>query len=111
MRQSPGRAFLAGFALCCGPVRAQGAATDAGFFEAKLYPVLEAAQCRLCHSTDGVASGTRLHFPDKGAGKEEIQTFGLSLTALIDRANPSNSLLFVKPTNRVRHTGGERIKP
>ena len=90
---------------------AQNAAVDPGFFATKLYPVLEAAQCRICHATDGVASGTRLHFPDPGAKQEEIQVFGLSLTPLVDRSNPSNSLLFVKPTNRMKHTGGERIKP
>ena len=84
---------------------------DPSFFGTKLYPVLEAAHCRLCHATDGVASGTRLHFPDPGASEQEIQSFGLSLAPLVDRTNTSNSLLFVKPTNRLRHTGGERVKP
>jgi hypothetical protein len=84
---------------------------DPQFFANKLYPVLEAAQCRLCHTSAGVASGTRLHFPDKDATPEQIQVFGLSLSPLIDRANVSNSLFFVKPTNRIKHTGGERIKP
>jgi hypothetical protein len=36
---------------------------------------------------------------------------GLSLTPLVDRTDASKSLLFNKPTNRIRHTGGERIKP
>ena len=30
---------------------------------------------------------------------------------LVDRKNPQKSLLFLKPTNREEHTGGERIKP
>lgn len=90
---------------------AQSTAADPSFFATKLYPVLEAANCRICHATDGVASGTRLHFPDPGASQEEIQVFGLSLSPLVDRANPSSSLLFVKPTNRIKHTGGERIRP
>src|SRR5215472_9297112 len=90
---------------------AQRPAPDPSFFATKVYPVLEAAHCRLCHATDGVASGTRIHFPDKGAGQEQIEIFGLSLAPVVDRANPSNSLLFVKPTNRIKHTGGERIKP
>src|SRR5579862_1742699 len=100
-----------GFAsiLMASAVRAQS--PDPAFFSTKVYPVLEAAQCRLCHTSAGVASGTRLHFPDKGATPEQIQVFGLSLAPLIDRANVSNSLLFVKPTNRLKHTGGERIKP
>jgi len=90
---------------------AQNPATDPSFFATKLYPVLEAANCRLCHATDGVASGTRIHFPDKGASQEQIEIFGLSLARVVDRTNPSTSLLFVKPTNRIKHTGGERIKP
>src|SRR5579864_2435602 len=90
---------------------AQNPAIDPSFFATKLYPVLEAAHCRLCHATDGVASGTRIHFPDKEASQDQIEIFGLSLARVVDRANPSNSLLFVKPTNRIKHTGGERIKP
>jgi hypothetical protein len=90
---------------------AQSQATDPSFFATKLYPVLEAARCRLCHATDGVASGTRIHFPDKGASQEQIAIFGLSLAPLVDRGNPANSLLLVKPTKRIAHTGGERIKP
>jgi hypothetical protein len=90
---------------------AQSTAPDPTFFSSKLYPALEAAQCRLCHTSSGVASGTRLHFPDKGATPAQIQIFGLSLAPLVDRANPTNSLLFAKPTNRLKHTGGERVKP
>ena len=84
---------------------------DPSFFAAKLYPVFEAAQCRICHTRDGVASATRVQFPEKDAGAEAIQSFGLSLAPLVDRTNPSNSLLLLKPTNRNRHTGGERIAP
>ena len=74
------------------------------FFAAKVYPVLESAQCRICHSRAGVASGTRLHFPEKDASEKQIQSFGLSLA-------PLNSLLLAKPLNLVKHTGGERIAP
>jgi hypothetical protein len=102
---------LAGWVCIWSAGWAQSPATDPSFFATKLYPVLEAANCRLCHATDGVASGTRIHFPDKGASQEQIEIFGLSLTRVVDRTNPSNSLLFVKPTNRIKHTGGERIKP
>src|SRR5690349_3616989 len=91
--------------------RALSGATDPAFFSKKLYPVLEAAQCRMCHARDGVASATRLHFHEKEARPDEIQLFGLSMEAVVDRAAPDNSLLRNKPTNRVRHTGGERIKP
>ena len=102
---------IAGFAWISSGLWAQAPTTDPAFFAAKVYPVLEAAHCRICHTTAGVASGTRLHFPEAGASQEQIEVFGLSLTPLVDRSNFSNSLLFVKPTNRLKHTGGERIKP
>jgi hypothetical protein len=35
----------------------------------------------------------------------------LSLFGLVDRTDPSRSILLTKPTNVVRHTGGVRIKP
>lgn len=80
-------------------------------FSRKLYPVLEKAQCRLCHSDNGVASRTRLQFPPDNAPPDEIDAFGLRLAALVDRKNPEESLLLRKPTNRLQHTGGERIHP
>src|SRR6266702_1923637 len=80
-------------------------------FSSRLYPVLEKAQCRLCHNDNGVASSTRLQFPQASATGEEIERFGLGLRALVDRAHPADSLLLRKPTNRVPHTGGERIAP
>src|SRR5688572_6904491 len=86
-------------------------ATDPTYFSTKLYPVLEAAQCRGCHAKDGVASATRIHFPEDGASPDIIQAFGISLGAFVDRADRSKSLLLNKPTNRRQHTGGERIKP
>lgn len=36
---------------------------------------------------------------------------GSRSSPLVDRTSPENSLLRNKPTNRLRHTGGERIKP
>ena len=35
----------------------------------------------------------------------------MRLSAFIDRDHPDESLLFRKPTNRIAHTGGERIHP
>src|SRR5438128_10133477 len=86
-------------------------ALAAGEFTTRLYPALEKAQCRLCHNDNGVASSTRLQFPQASATPEEIDRFGLGLRALVDRAHPAESLLLRKPTNRIPHTGGERIKP
>jgi len=73
--------------------------------------VLEKASCRNCHNTEGVASATRLQFPDVDTRADRIEAFGRSLVILIDRNNPDNSLLLNKPTKRIAHAGGERIKP
>lgn len=80
-------------------------------FSRTLYPILEKAACRSCHSPDGVASVTRLQFPEPDANADQIEAFGRSLVALIDRDKPEESLLLKKPTNRVPHAGGQRIKP
>src|SRR5262245_48183868 len=80
-------------------------------FSRTLYPIFEAAQCRGCHSEDGVASATRLHFPEPNASPEDVEAFGITLAVLVDRDEPGKSLLINKPTNRERHTGGERIHP
>jgi hypothetical protein len=90
---------------------AQSGAPDPVFFQTQVFPVFEAAKCSGCHSPSGVASATRLHFPESGATPAQIQAFGLSLSQLVDRADATKSLLLTKPTNVVRHTGGLRIKP
>lgn len=79
-------------------------------FRSTLYPILEKANCRACHNSDGVASATRLHFPEADADAGRIAAFGNSLVVLVDRQNPGNSLLLRKPTARMPHTGGERIQ-
>jgi hypothetical protein len=84
---------------------------DESFFAANVFPVLHAAQCERCHSDNGVGSETQLEFPAVGAKSEEITAFGLKLLDLVDRQNPSESLLLKKPTRRIKHTGGQRIKP
>lgn len=82
--------------------------TDAYFVE-ELYPIFEEAQCRLCHGDDGVASGSRLKFPSEAAGSDDVRAFGRYLRAFVDQQEPRQSLLFRKPTNRLDHSGGERI--
>lgn len=91
--------------------QAQASTPDPVFFQSQVFPVFEAAKCSGCHTASGVASATRLHFPDKDATPAQIQAFGLSLASLVDRADVSKSLLLAKPTNVIRHTGGLRIKP
>jgi hypothetical protein len=90
--------------------RAQAPAAPISFTRT-VYPILEAAQCRGCHTDDGVASATRLHFPEPTASPDDIEAFGITLAALVDRTDPARSLLINKPTNRERHTGGVRIQP
>jgi hypothetical protein len=90
---------------------AQTGAPDPVFFQSQVFPVFEAAKCSGCHAASGVASATRLHFPEQGATPAQIQAFGLSLSNLVDRTDASKSLLLTKPTNVERHTGGVRIKP
>ncbi|HEX4771482.1 MAG TPA: DUF1592 domain-containing protein [Bryobacteraceae bacterium] len=92
-------------AFACGTLAAQ--TLD---FRTTLYPILEKANCRACHNAEGVASATRLHFPEPDSSPEKITAFGNSLVVLVDRGHPDNSLLFRKPTMRIPHTGGERIK-
>lgn len=81
------------------------------FFSKLLYPELQKAGCNGCHADDGVASATRLHFPAESASDEDIEAFGTRLASLVDRKNPERSLLVTKPTNRLEHTGGQRILP
>lgn len=99
------------FAITALLLIAQAARAQSPGFGTALLPALERAQCPTCHSSDGVASGTRLRFPEHGSGTAQMDAFGLSLVKLVDRADPEKSLLWLKPTNRTVHAGGERIKP
>jgi len=75
-----------------------------------VYPVLTKAGCHECHQPDGVASTTRLIFPDVAASAEEVEMFGDGLRKFVDRGAAEKSLLWLKPTQRIVHAGGERIK-
>ena len=86
------------------------AAADSKFADG-LYPVLQKSNCRTCHVDGGIASATRLLFPEPGASAGQIEAFGRSLGALVNRDQPQASLLFTKPTNREKHTGGKLISP
>jgi hypothetical protein len=80
-------------------------------FTRSLYPALERARCRDCHNDNGVASTTRLQFPRDGADPVEVAAFGLRLRQFVNGPRPAESPLLLKPTGRVAHGGGERIKP
>ena len=63
-------------------------AADPVSFSRSVYPAMEGAGCRGCHNYEGVASGTRLHFPEIGSAEAHIEAFGRSLVVLVDRENP-----------------------
>jgi hypothetical protein len=86
-------------------------AHDASYFSKSVYPILQKAGCPGCHNPDGIAAATRLHFPEADASADEVTRFGRSLYKLVDRNDVSNSLLLKKPTRRIAHAGGLRIKP
>jgi hypothetical protein len=87
------------------------AAAQTSPFIDRLYPIFTNAGCPNCHNSNGVASATRLHFPDGAASPERVEAFGRSLVGLVDREHPEDSLLLKKPTMRIPHAGGQRIKP
>jgi Protein of unknown function (DUF1592)/Protein of unknown function (DUF1588)/Protein of unknown function (DUF1587)/Protein of unknown function (DUF1595)/Protein of unknown function (DUF1585) len=95
----------------CGAALLVAGRSQSSRFSKDLYPILEKAGCEGCHNPNGVASATRLHFPQPGASPDAIEAFGASLSVLVDASNPENSLLLMKPTNRIAHTGGRRIAP
>jgi hypothetical protein len=51
-------------------------------FGVRLYPILEKAGCRGCHNAEGVASPTRLRFPELETPAARIEAFGKSLVDL-----------------------------
>ncbi len=84
---------------------------DRALFVDEVYPIFERAQCRLCHDDNGIATATRVQFPPEEARPERLLQFGYSLRAVIDAEKPSESLLLAKPTQKIPHTGGQRIVP
>src|SRR6476659_9634093 len=58
-------------------------------FTEKVYPIFQKAGCPNCHKPDGVASATRLHFPEEGSSPARIEAFGKSLVELVDRQDPA----------------------
>jgi len=79
-------------------------------FVDQVYPMLQTAGCAACHNVEGVASATRLRFPEEGTSRLRLQAFGKSLVEFVNRTDPEKSLLLLKPTLRIAHTGGERIR-
>lgn len=107
-RSRAGLASLVLALLACAASPASGA--DPPFdFATDLFPRLDVLNCRTCHNASGVASGTRLQFPEHGVSSEAVRRFGLGLETLVDRDDVTKSILLLKPTNRIPHTGGPLI--
>jgi hypothetical protein len=113
MRFVPRSGIVAALSLaaCAAAWLSAAPAGDNARFSRDVYPILREANCRACHTTDGVASATRVHFPAESATDEVIESFGTSLRVVVDREDPARSLLLTKPTNRMQHTGGQLIVP
>src|ERR1051325_5196543 len=92
-------------------IMAAGSPAAITSFGDSLYPILQKANCRTCHVDGGIASATRLHFPEPGAPPDQLEALGRSLGALVNRSKPEASLLITKPTLREKHTGGKLIQP
>ena len=107
-RAPAARRVVCSVAALLGLAIPSAAAAPVDFLE-DLYPRLEAHNCRACHNASGVASETRLHFPEQGAPPSAIRRFGESMHVLVNRDEPGASRLLAKPTNRVPHTGGPLI--
>ena len=80
-------------------------------FLERTYPQFRTVQCHLCHNDNGVASDYSIVFPSATASPDQVLAFGYSLAEFVDRSAPEKSALLMKPTGRVEHTGGVRIKP
>jgi hypothetical protein len=80
-------------------------------FIKEVYPVFEQADCAGCHRDNGVASATRLRFPEGKPEPARLEEFGRSLGALVDRVAIERSPLLLKPTLRLPHAGGRKIEP
>lgn len=80
-----------------------GCVSDDDFWRAEAAPLL-AADCVACHTTGGMAEGTRLQLTpgDDDATRAAVEAF---ITDVEDGA----TLLLEKPTNTVSHGGGPRF--
>src|SRR5256885_15779941 len=77
-------------------LRAQAPAAPISFTRT-VFPIFEAAQCRGCHADDGVASATRLHFPEENASPDDIEAFGITLAGVGGPNAPAKTSLSKQP--------------
>ncbi len=91
-----------------GEARAEPAASPATDAAAAVF---ERAGCHECHNAEGVASDTRLVFPEPGSPGQLVAGAVAGLLELLDLSAPANSRLLRKPTKRLAHEGGQKITP
>ncbi len=84
---------------------------DSASFGTRVLPALEEGGCRACHSSEGVASATKLQFPRAAASADEVDSFGRALGRFVNRQSPEQSALWTKPTGQSPHAGGRRFAP
>jgi hypothetical protein len=77
----------------------------------RVLEVLHAAGCQSCHTEGKPAAKTRLRVPAREASLEQLREFQQGASRLVNAAEPNRSLLVMKPTFRVSHTGGRLIEP
>ncbi len=78
-------------------------------FSADVYPILE-TKCQSCHNPTGSASNTGLVFANANEAYIAIiqnQPSTQGYNSFIDTNTPQNSLLLLKATNSVSHSGGQ----
>jgi len=77
----------------------------------RVLEVLQAAGCQSCHAEGKLAAKTRLRVPAGEVSSEQVREFAQGASQLVNKAEPGHSLLLMKPTFRVTHTGGRLIEP
>lgn len=91
--------------------RADEAAQSDPAVAARVLQTMQAAGCQSCHTAGGVAAETRLRVLSEKPSPAQLRAFEQGARRLVNLAQPERSLLLLKPTFRVAHTGGRLIEP
>lgn len=83
-----------------------GGTSSGPYWNTDAFPLLEQTlSCMQCHTANGAGGSTRLVFSGNSAADYTMVT----TSGMIDKANPSASLLVTKPDGTVAHSGGALI--
>ena len=91
--------------------RADDAVQSDPALAAKVLQTMQAAGCQSCHTAGGVAADTRLRVPAGAPSSADLQAFEQGARRLVDASHPERSLLRIKPTFRIAHSGGRLVEP